>query len=615
MYTRFFCAPYRQLAAGAVSYSAMYHAFERMPLPESGAAPFSVALSPLAATIPGNAARALPVIELLLTGNPVCIVGADATTMTERLAYIDTVMSLLPYGMRARMAASTWAKSTYRLHPFRLFFSDAPRRATDPGVEDHVVRWTPDMRNITRAPELRVPENYGEEYRQWLQRLLEPSVTTDLAEETKARAFKAADINEMLDSLLAKQQKHFWTRSSKRRETAVKNEAVTPRTVVVPDPRYVKSVSQDQIENLIDAVAKILNNTAEDTQDIDFYLGGLGVELDRAAPLSDESRERYRERIANHKLLRDGLPLARDKKVACYKVLLRVAFGEQIGYHGYCRIEAMLHNRVPDKPLLQAIVEKVDADHYQDLRVAFLVRYHLKRQKYPKSEFTPIQLITIAGDLELRPDHAVLCWEAMIASIGDKRPEERERVIVPLLRECGFLAFELQARASADLGYQVQALLRLLTTVYGGFLGPQVFLDILAGSRRRYPTLALLLAVCRLSASEYADDLLTAFMSSLTGSHGVPEDTRKELARFGWGAPGGGIEETTVDPGPAPPTRVVEVSLSKTEARAYANTLQPANPPKGKRRHGRPRPGPRPSWLVWGSFPVSEQKSQESDDT
>ena len=80
------------------------------------------------ATPPADVMRALPVVGLLLTGNPVCIVGAEATEMAERLAFIDATMSLLPYGMRAEMAASTWTRGTYQRHKFRLFFSEAPRR-------------------------------------------------------------------------------------------------------------------------------------------------------------------------------------------------------------------------------------------------------------------------------------------------------------------------------------------------------------------------------------------------------------------------------------------------------------------------------------------------------
>ncbi len=275
--TRFFCVPYRQLAAGAVSYRAMCQAFERIRLPEAPEAPFPVDLSCPPATVPGDVTRALPVIELLLTGNPVCIVEAEATSMTERLAYIDTVMSLLPYGMRAKMAAATWTSSTYRGHRYRLFFSDAPRRAAASDHDDHLVRWRPDQLVIERAVTTRFPAEFGEEYREWLQHVLEvPSVTTELARETVARAFRADDIATILDEILEK-RKRFWNRPQKRRGTGTKEIAIrepgtrNDQTLVVAgrrEPPPAKHALQDPIEHVLDKIARNLNDPARGTQDI-----------------------------------------------------------------------------------------------------------------------------------------------------------------------------------------------------------------------------------------------------------------------------------------------------------------------------------------------------------
>ena len=77
------------------------------------------------------------VAPLLLTGRPVCVLGAEGTSHLERLEFIDTVMGLLPYGFRSRMTAATWTRATNRNHRFRLYFSSAPR-ADEP---DQVVIW------------------------------------------------------------------------------------------------------------------------------------------------------------------------------------------------------------------------------------------------------------------------------------------------------------------------------------------------------------------------------------------------------------------------------------------------------------------------------------------
>lgn len=609
-FTRFFCVPYKQLAAGSVSYLAMCQAFERIRLPEVNGPPFSVELSRPATAIPGDAARALPVAELLLTGNPVCIVDGESTSMMERLTYIDTVMSLLPYGLRAEMAAATWTSSTYRLHKYRLSFSEAPRRVADSGLDDHLVRWRPDQMEIARAPETRVPAGYGDEYRQWLQPLLEgPSITADLAQDTTPRAFKATEIDHMLDVIQARQQKRFsWSRPQKRREIAVKNDEVPVRPVQPPESRHAKPAHQDRIEALIAHIAESLNNPGRDARTVYPYLEELGVELARNAPLSDDSRQRYRVRIANNGLLRDSVQIARGKKTGFYKVLLRTAFGETISYLDYCKIEKMLHDKIPDKPLLHAVDETLGADRQADSRALFIVRYHLNGGKYSKSEFGPVKLLKIAADRDLREDHAKLIWDATTSALRDARLADVERLILPLLRERRFLALELHALAPMDLEFQITALKGLLKAVYRDRVGPNAFPDILAGSRTHYPTLALFLAVNQLTADEDAGAMLAQFIWGLAESRMVPEDARPGLIRLADSLePDSGPAEAASAPGQVRSTELA-IPSSRTVAVNMMNNLQPADPPK-ERRH-RIRRLLNPS----GEFSVAEEKARGSDD-
>ena len=79
---------------------------------------------------------AMRVAALLLTSRGVCVLGADDADAGERLEFLDDVMSLLPYGMRSRLAGATWASSTAYDLNLRLFFADARRRGND-----HVVFW------------------------------------------------------------------------------------------------------------------------------------------------------------------------------------------------------------------------------------------------------------------------------------------------------------------------------------------------------------------------------------------------------------------------------------------------------------------------------------------
>ncbi|WP_067181847.1 hypothetical protein [Microtetraspora niveoalba] len=131
-YTRWFYVPYDELAAHRVSYEALYHALAGLPATPSPPLAVRVPGFDPAAVVPGP--DALSAAALLLTGRPVCVVGADAAPMIERLRFLDTVAALLPYGMRSRLTAATWTSSTAR-HKIRLSFArHAPEDA-------HEVRW------------------------------------------------------------------------------------------------------------------------------------------------------------------------------------------------------------------------------------------------------------------------------------------------------------------------------------------------------------------------------------------------------------------------------------------------------------------------------------------
>jgi hypothetical protein len=129
--TSYFCVPYRELAPAGVSYSALYDAVAGIPLmPRNGG---SIPLSVPAATTEEMAQRVetfgdrmVSVAAALLLRGPVSVVDAEGTTLRQRLEFIDAVASLLPYGLRAKLAAATWSDSGTR-HRLRLAFASRPR--------------------------------------------------------------------------------------------------------------------------------------------------------------------------------------------------------------------------------------------------------------------------------------------------------------------------------------------------------------------------------------------------------------------------------------------------------------------------------------------------------
>ncbi|TYB43963.1 hypothetical protein [Actinomadura chibensis] len=124
--THIFCVPYDQVALGPVGYEDLYRALRGLRPSEGG--PRDVRLPVLR---PADLAervteRARFTAALLTTGTRVCLIGAEAVDLVERLRFLDTVAALLPFGMRTKFSAATWAGSTAD-HGIRLSFSDGPR--------------------------------------------------------------------------------------------------------------------------------------------------------------------------------------------------------------------------------------------------------------------------------------------------------------------------------------------------------------------------------------------------------------------------------------------------------------------------------------------------------
>jgi hypothetical protein len=194
--TRYFCVPYQPLAAGAVTYYAIYQAVRGIRLPPDSRQMLRLEISPVSHG-PTLDPLAMRVAALLLSGTPVCVLNAEDTSVEERLAFTDWVMALLPYGFRARMAAATWTRATFRDHKFRLYFSTAPRQGDKP---DHVVHWgQPDRAVLPDGP---VRDYFGrlEKSASQLAQLANPAEPgADLKFDSKA-AFRALELIDALAS-------------------------------------------------------------------------------------------------------------------------------------------------------------------------------------------------------------------------------------------------------------------------------------------------------------------------------------------------------------------------------------------------------------------------------
>jgi hypothetical protein len=129
--TSYFCVPYTVLAETPVSYSSLYQAVAPVQLPHQDGELMLVELptlepEDLARQIEEVGETAAATAAALLLGGPVDVVQAEASTLAERLSFLDAVAAMLPYGYRTGLAAATWSDSGTR-HHIRLAFATRPR--------------------------------------------------------------------------------------------------------------------------------------------------------------------------------------------------------------------------------------------------------------------------------------------------------------------------------------------------------------------------------------------------------------------------------------------------------------------------------------------------------
>jgi hypothetical protein len=182
---RYFCVPFRELAAGAVSYQAMFEGFRNITFEPGDTSPIEVELaSRRREELPG----ALPIgaAALLLTDQQVAVVGAEAADLGERLRFLDEVASLLPYGMRSQLSCATWVHSSFDRPKFRLYFT----AAVHDEFGGYLVDWRSDDIPVTG-------NQLADDYVQWLLADL-PGRLDQLARLTAPVTFSALDVQQLL---------------------------------------------------------------------------------------------------------------------------------------------------------------------------------------------------------------------------------------------------------------------------------------------------------------------------------------------------------------------------------------------------------------------------------
>jgi hypothetical protein len=428
-YTSYFCLPYKRLAVAAVGYLAMFEALRSITLTVTDGPPKEVLIATPPSRTPAAGDLALRVAPLLLTGRPVCVLGAEGTGMLERLEFIDAVMELLPYGFRSRMTAATWTRATNRNHRFRLFFSSAPR-ADEP---DQVVTWgdSPDL--------IPVPGKEAGEYLDWLQDNVGPLCR--LADLTSEMGFSPKDALQALEFVLGTRHR-LQARSS-------------PAAADIGE------------EALIDCAEHVnLPNPTRLRSDIAFLKRFAEGEI------GEDRRERYRDLITRLGLLRPDCPVADKHAERLYSALLPMAFGIPLSYAAYCRVEwcaGIAPGDTPQQELLAAIVKAGTAEPI----ASAIVYWHLRQTDQKKlakwlvsGQVDAVQLINRLAGRWRYAEHAKIVCDVTLEYLNKAPNHYQPREIRRALSQHGFLARALQLRHPGSDQYQVHALYRLLKAAY-----------------------------------------------------------------------------------------------------------------------------------------------------
>ncbi len=513
--TTYFCVPYQPLADAAVSYQAMYQEFDNVRLGPASGPPLQVKF-PVRTGLPDINALAMQSARLL-TGRPVCVLGAESATVAERLEFIGAVSALLPYGFRTRLTAATWVRPTHRDHRFRLFFSAAKRDADPP---DDVVYWgDPERTALTLSDDL--AHAYDRHLADTVGQL------EVLAGLTTPRSFNSEDVLESLDDIGVLHPE------PDEREP---EEPASRRPALSRTQRGAKRIDGEQI----------LRDCASCIQTL--HLPNLNTAITRLkarakSRISLEERYRYQKIIEEEHLFRHDEALG-DFETKLRDALLKIAFTPPLSYPDYCLIEDSLGAESPDPVLLRMIAGM----GMSDMRIRAVVYAQLPTEERKRklddwctsAQVTAVDLINVVAGIWQRPHHAF--YASIITADFMRWRSSDPALIREVLQQHCYLVRLLQTAGDGHDNTQVYVLSWFLKAAYPDGLSETDIQQILIENAQP-PSPALLAAVllrlerpreAQLAREAYAvraiqvmnlkDDVLVALRPRLAFANGWPGD-------------------------------------------------------------------------------------------
>ena len=477
-FTRCFCVPYAALAAGPVSYQAVFDHFRDVQIPHRSRDVLTADLPVMTAGADPDP-LAMRAAELLLTCQPVCILGAEALGFAARLRFFDAVMSLLPYGLRSQVSASTLTNSMYYEHKFRLFFSTAPRAGGD-----HIVNWS-ERENLR----VRQDDHDAGKYVNWLANVSRLGTLTD---PIRFRPAEADSLRELLFTAPGVSAQPWSPAGSGEFPVG-------------------QAAGQDVEELLIDCADKMLGYAPEPIKDAIERLSGHCY--DQVTP---ERRQRYREIVRDRQLFRQRLPLRGKEKSDFYKIVMQLAFDIPLTYLDYCLIEDSVGIE-PGEQLHKSLLLAVSTTPFADFCLRLLVLKASGDEDLDDAlyddEVSPAVLIATAADPRLRVDHGEIVYKIAVGHLLKRSDHYDEQVIRDELSRWDYLAPTLQRLYAGKFETQTTELGQLLSLAYRNGLDSPAIRQIF-GNADFLPTLALCSAVSAMVGPEDAQLVEQAFSGS-----------------------------------------------------------------------------------------------------
>ncbi|HET7012634.1 MAG TPA: hypothetical protein VFI65_01915 [Streptosporangiaceae bacterium] len=423
-----FCVNFADLTGNIPSYSDLYAAFGQVALPLADQRParLEITVTPRL-TAPDD--LAMVAAALLLTDRKICVLGADGVPLEERLRFIDDVASCIPYGMRGRLAVTTWVKPSVRNHEFRLFFSSAR-----PNGGELALSWG----NRVSAS-IAVPQ--GQAYLDWLRQDIYRRLD-QLAEAQRPAGFSPGEVAPVL-----------------RRLGVLASAPESSEPAVSP--------ADTGAASLLDECAYWFNEGQRPDQ-LQRRLTDLRKHLDRTH--SDVELRRYRRIIREERLFRKkDVRLEPSVRIEFYLILIRLAYETPLSYQSYCEIEATVGYGASDgrmsHPMLAEAMRQIGTkDRDVELLVLAAIDREQAQQSLSEKRDPPAALVEMATRQRRRIAHEqVLCGAAIWYMVSYPDPELARKA----LSQHGYLAATLTRLYPDDHNHQVRLLGALLKAVFG----------------------------------------------------------------------------------------------------------------------------------------------------